>query len=315
MIIHRPEHRYLSNLKSGLHFRKPGISVIFVILLLILPVGCAMAGWYIVEKSEDRYGNFSFQSTFIQDGKMRIENNQSIILLDVNTGEMSLIFSDKSTYWTGSYDTLRTSIINHFETQLKVSIAQLPSRERLIAETEFDSIVSVMKSDTLIKRLPASIRITPYDSLLTISGYKANGFQVMIDTNVNERIWITNQVEPYQSIDLHKVAAMTQIFTKPSIVTFYRQSEEWFYLVQKGLILKSVIPTPLGENITITESIREVPIPAELFSSPLGYRKITVEELISYTMEDGIRKDEATQSPGPAMPGGNQDLYQFPDKK
>lgn len=274
-----------------------------------------MAGWFIVEKSEDRYGNFSFQSTFIQDGKMRIENNQSIILLDVNSGQMTLIFSDKSTYWTGCYDTLRSSIINHFETQLKVSIVQLPLYERETAEAEFDSIVSVMKSDTLIRRLPASIRITPYDSVLTISGYKANGFQVMIDTNVNERIWLTEQVAPYQSIDLHKVAAMTQIFTKPSIVTFYRQTEEWFDLVKNGVILKSVIPTPLGENTSITESIREVPIPAELFQSPVGYRQITVEELISYTMEDGIKKEDKEQPVGPAQQPENMDLYQLPEKR
>ena len=274
-----------------------------------------MAGWFIVEKSEDRYGNFSFQSIFIQDGKMRIENNQSIILLDVNSGKMTLIFSDKSTYWTGSYDTLRTSIIHHFETQLKISIAQLPYQERESAEADFDSIILVMKSDTLIKRLPSGIKFTPYDSVLTISGYKANGFQVMIDSNVNERIWITKQVAPYQSIDLQKVAAMTQIFTKPSIVSFYRQSEEWFDLIKNGIILKSVIPTPLGENTSITESIREVLIPAELFQSPVGYRQITVEELINYTMDDGINKEDSKQTVIPSQQPENMDLYQLPEKR
>lgn len=315
MIIPCPENPYFLNLMSNFEHRKLRILVVFILCFFVLPANFAFAGWYIVEKSEDRYGNLSYQSTFIQDGWMRIENNQSTIILDVNTGEMTMIFSDRSTYWSGSYVSLRTSIISHFETQLKVSIAQLPSQERQIAETEYDSIITKMKSDTLIKRLPEAIRITPYDSLLTISGYKANGYQVMIDTIVNERIWITNQIEPYQSIDLHKVASMTQIFTKPSSVTFYRQSEEYFQLIQKGVVLKSVIPTPLGDNITLTESIREVPIPNELFRIPSGYRKITVEELISYTMEDGSKKDEATPSTRPTMPGENFDLYQLPEKK
>lgn len=276
---------------------------IVYLIILVFAGQVVYGGWYLREKSEDHFGNISYQSVFIQDGHIRIETDRSILLLDVHAGWISLVYPDKMCFWTGGYDTLRSAIISCVEDQLRVSIALLSISERELADAECDSMMTALKSDTSIRSLPAKIRIVPTDSMINISGLEANGYEVWIDSLVHERFWISRQIAPYQSIDLRKMEKMTNIFNQPGVMSLYRQSEEWLALIQLGVLVKSTIPTPVGESTSLLETAREVLVPSGFFDPPVEYRPMSKEEVLSNILDDGsAEKKDGMVVPEPPDP-------------
>lgn len=273
----------------------------------------ANKGWYIVEKSEDRFGNSSYQSTFIQNGLMRIENAQSIFILDLKLEKITLVFPQKMCYWKGNHDSLKSAFISAVAIQLRTTIAQLPEQERETAETEFEKIMLSMSSDTNMHHLPNHISIYKNGIDLSLSGYHSIGYDVKIDTVVYEKVWFTEMVKPYSADDIRQIAKMTKIFTKPSVVSYYRTSEEWFTMMQNGFIMKSVLQTDIGESVTLVDSMKEISIPPALFEPPADYRLIGIDELIQITMGDEKPEIKPVVSPKPKqiMP----ELYSLPEQK
>ena len=270
-------------------------------------------GWYIVEKSEDRFGNSSYQSTFFQNGLLRIENAQSIFILDLKLEKITLVFPQKLCYWKGNHDSLKAAFISSAEVQLRTTIAKLPVQEREIAEMEFEKIMLSMKSDTNMHQLPNHISIYKNGKDLSLSGYHSIGYDVRIDTVVYENVWFTELVKPYSAEDIRQIAKMTKIFTKPSFVSYYRTSEEWFSMMQNGFIMKSVVQTDIGESITLVESMKEITIPSALFEPPADYRLIGIDELIQITMGDEKPEIKPVVTPKPQM--NMPDLYSLPEHK
>jgi hypothetical protein len=284
----------------------------FLCLLFIFGTAQGTTGWYIVEKSEDRFGNFSYQSTFIQDGMMRIENERSIFILNLNSEEVTLIFPQTMAYWTGKHDSLQEAIISTIEMQLKISMAQLSDTERQSAEIEYDTLLRAMRSDTIIHHLPDQIKFRENNIEMNLLGFQAKGFEVLIDTTVYEKVWVTDQITPYSAHDIRQIAKLTKVFTRPSIVTYYRTSEEWYEMMQHGLIMKSVVPTAIGESVTIVDSMKEINIPSAFFDAPPDYRRIGIIELIQLTMGDD--KPEEKPVIAPADRPENRNLYDMPEK-
>ncbi len=273
----------------------------------------AFAGWYIVEKSEDKFGNVSYQSTFIQDGMMRIENAQTIFILNQNTNKITLIFPQKMTYWIGDHDSLQTAVLDNIRIQMIQEIAQLRSDERQAAEDEYNKMILAAQNDSAIHHLPDQIKIRKSDSTLKVCGLLSICYHVFIDTVINENVWISKQVSPYNTLDIRKITKMTKVFSKPSFVTFYRTSEEWFDLIQNGVIVKSALPTEFGESVTYVESIKETNVPVAFFEPPSNYRKINVDELIQITM--GEEKVEPIENPSSPTQPDYQNMFSLPDKK
>jgi hypothetical protein len=294
---------------------KQNVFVLLIIGFSFLFSGTLFAntGWYIVEKSEDRFGNSSFQSTFIQNGLIRIENAQSIFILDLRLEKITLVFPQKMSFWSGNHDTLRLAFISAAEVQLRTTIAQLPEQEREAAQNEFEKIMSAMKSDSVFHQLPNQISISKNQQDLSLLGYHSTGYDIKIDTVIYEKVWFTDSVKPYSTEDIRQIARMTKIFTKPSVVSFYRASEEWFNLMQNGFIMKSIVPTDIGESITLVDSMKEIEIPTVLFEPPADYRQIGIDELIQITMGD--EKPEVKSNTTPKQQQSIQELYSLPEQK
>ncbi len=295
-------------------FLKRGLFLVLLSLRLTLSSFSQPSnGWYIVERSDDRFGNSSYQTTFIDHGLMRIESKQMIFIFNPLHDTILLIFADKMCFWSGRYDHLKASILDHLYTQLQVSIAQLAEKERNKAQHEVDSVFAELKKVSENVVLPPSIQIISTDSIKLINGLKSRAFKIKVDTAVCEQIWVSYDVKPYESIDLKKIGIMSQLFTKPSRISVYRQTVDWYAIIQNGIVMQSVVPTPIGESSTHVDIVKKVNIPLEFFSPPAGYRSISVEELIGYLMDDGLKPDKRN-SDDPLRPS-YPDLYEFPDLK
>lgn len=256
-----------------------------VILLFLFPANL-WADWYIVEKREDDFGNFSVQSVFISDQKIRIEQATSSFVFDVETQRMWLLFPKQMVYWEGAHDSLSDGIFDAIENQMRSMMARMPEEEQRAFEEELLIIKEGMKNAVADSALPVNTAIRETDSMRNILGYNADLFEFIIDSLVVERIWITHDVNPFAEIPLKQLHAMMRIFSKPSLLSTLRESAIWLELLQDGLVMRSEIPESPGKSRMQVEIVREVPIPASFFLPPEDYRKTGVHEIIQIMMGD-----------------------------
>lgn len=253
-------------------------------MLLPLCVNTTYAGWLIIELNEDRFGNSSMQSTFIQDQKLRIETFNSTIIIDLDSAKLSFILPDRKVYWQGKPEVLREGIFSALENQLAVMMAQMPANERDAAQKELELLREPLHADSLENRFYEMISISETDETDSIAGYIAQRYGVVIDSAAFEQVWLTRQVKPYAHIDLKKLHSLIKIITKPGIVNTYRASDAYLELINEGLVLRSVIPTPMGESVSEVYSVREADIPADFFLPPPDYRPIGLTEFVQISL-------------------------------
>jgi hypothetical protein len=264
----------------------------FLILFIFLTLATKLqAGWLIVEKREDKFGNLTMQSVFIQNQKLRVENQTSSFIFDLENEYVTIIFPKMSVFWSGKPDTLKNALFNTIETQIVVMIQQMPERDRIEAEADFMKVLNEMKAGVTDTSLPMNAKLSATDSSMKILDYQAEKYLFVLDSITLEEFWITREVVPYKELNLVKLNEMMRVFSRPSMLSVYRESKEWLEIISKGLVLRSVIPTTLGKSEMEVVTVRKAEIPVDFFDPPPTYRGIGIDEVISIMMgEDDVIK-------------------------
>jgi hypothetical protein len=262
-----------------------------------------LAGWLIVEKREDKFGNLTMQSVFIQDQKLRVENQTSSFIFDLENEYVTVIFPKMSVYWSGKPDSLKTALFNTIETQIVIMIQQMPERDRIEAEADFQKVLNEMKAGVTDSSLPDNAKLLAIDSSMKIVDYQAEKYLFVLDSITLEEFWITHEVLPYKDLNLVKLNEMMRVFSRPSMLSVYRESKEWLEIISKGLVLRSVIPTTLGKSEMEVITVRKAEIPIDFFDPPPTYRGIGIDEVISIMMgeDDVIKTPDAYNSARPEL--------------
>lgn len=251
-------------------------------------------GWVIVELNTNPYGLMSMQTTFIQGNKVRIETSESVIILDLEAGDMSLVYPTRMVYWKGKPSEFRNGMMRTAEIQITSAIEQLPSYEREIQRKELENMLQLMSSDSLQMALISGISIRAAGLTDTIAGTRAECFEVFVDTVLYERVWVTRDIDPFSHIDQEAMQAMTRELTRPTVVSAYRESYVFSDLIRGGFVVRSILPTPIGESTTQVESFRNLEIRADLFLPPADYRPAGLIEIIQM----GTAPSEGIKPPG-----------------
>lgn len=288
------------------------------VLLLFMPL-TTFSGWWIVERSEDRYGNFSSQSIFIQGQKLRVESATSSFIFDLANEEVCLVFPKQSIYWKGSGDTLRSRFLLNIEHQMRMMIEQIPQYEREKALPELEKMLSDLKAGDIDTAMIQKISFKAVDSTSIICGYPSSKFQVVFDTTVIEETWISSEIMPYAGISLKKLNKMMRLFSRPTVFAAVRESNGWMQLMQGGLMTKSIVYTTLGRNTTQVTQVKEVNVRDEFFVPPPDYRAVTADEIVGIMLGENIgmpelRSKENTDDWKPMLPTipGKTDPYRMP---
>ncbi len=248
-------------------------------LLMLFPAGLG-AGWLITEINQDQFGSYTMQSTFIHYNKVRIETPESIVIVDIDQGEICLIFPVKMLYWKGIPTDLRDGIYESLERQVQVLLQQLPPRERKAMEEEFQEMMDLFGNDTLQSNFYRLIALVETDETDEIAGLNVRRHDVLLDSASFEQVWLTTDVKPYSNTDLEAMLELMQVITKPTIVTAYRNSAEYISLIKGGLVMRSVVPSPFGQSVSEVSSVREANIPDDFFHPPADYRQAGLTEVI-----------------------------------
>lgn len=253
--------------------------------MLLLIHGNISAGWVITEQSTDPFGNNFIQTVFIQDNLIRYETPSSIAIIDLNNNFITIVFSQYRVYWSGTIYELKTSSLESYEKQIEEIIAGLHPSER----EELDSIYLMFKHqlmDTIVTQPTNNFVLVKTDDNDEILGYQAIKYNIVSDSTLVESVWYTEEIQPYNDIDIHKMNSFMQQMSPASNRSKLTQTIEYVNLLKNGMLLRSVEFSPEGDTFeVVVTNIRNISIVPEFFLPPDNYQKAELTEILNLMPE------------------------------
>jgi hypothetical protein len=289
------------------------MSIKYLSLLLIsfLLSSTVTAGWVISEVSSDRFGNKSYQTTFLQNNKVRYESDLSVAVIDIDKELITLIFPLQKVYWEGSADDFKKGTLEAFDKQMKAMIRQSDPDQKETYQQFYDEILKKINStDTL--EIETHITVEALEGEAKIGEYNTRAYNIYIDSVLNEKIWITFDKTPFKNVNLKKLMALTKKMSPMNSGLSVTNSNSYINLVQRGMGVKTEKYIN-GQPATTTSItlVREGPIPDSFFSAPPLYRKASIAEVLEMGYDSDIPDINRSDNPDNpdykgVMPGNNK---------
>jgi hypothetical protein len=248
---------------------------------LFLLSGRLTAGWIISEVSTDRFGNKSYRSTFIDRHLIRYESSFSIAIIDLEKDTVTMMFPGERAYWQGTADDLKNEIRAALLKQMDRFLAEIPKEDIDIYKDYFEKLKERLNAaDSSSRR--AEVFFKPLNTGDTIGGFYASVYHVFLDSLLVEKVWITNEVRPYQNTDLKILMETTAKMTPFDKEITINNSEDYISLIQKGLVVKTEKLLNAKPYYTTTVTyVKEGNIPASFFRPTDGYKKVRIFDVVN----------------------------------
>lgn len=264
-----------------------GIRIWMTLLMLLQFAWSSFAGWVISEESVDNYGNKSFQTTFIQQNRIRYESSTSVTILDLNDSTITIVFPTLMVYWKGNPDELNEEMFMAFEVQVQSLIAGLPQSEQPAFQQMYDSIkIKLQRSDTGY-RVPPSLHLKKTAENLDVGIYHTTAYALYRDSIIKKEFWVASGLNPYEEVDIQRFISLNNRINPYSRRGIAIQAEEYLSLLNSGIIVKSRVYGGADEVLeTSVVDYGKVNIPDDFFLPPANYRKVSLAEAFTLPMID-----------------------------
>jgi len=242
------------------------------------------AGWVIVEESSDSFGNHNFQTTFIQQNKVRVDGITTVNVLDLKKKELTLIFPSHRSYWKGTPGVLNYQTNQLIKKQFQTLLLRAPSSQKEQLRKLIRDLDSTGIHDTSKLSIPL-IQIIRTEKKEIINGFHTIKYRVLIDNVLKETLWVSFDQSPYNEIDVEQMLSFTRSINPNSLVSLLSHSADYVKLLKNGMLIKSIDYHKHGiKEISQVKEIKKMEIGNDLFLPPAGYRRATIEEIMQMDM-------------------------------
>lgn len=244
--------------------------LVFILFLVHIPV-IAYPGWVITEEGVDGYGNRSIQTTFIQKNVIRYETSASIVIIDLNSNKVTIVFSQYKAYWNGTSEELKQGTISIYDMQMEKMLAGLPKHNQKELDSIYQDIRQKMLNPNNYKPL-YDISINKTNNIQEVFGYDAVRYDIFVDSILIESLWHTTEVSPYNDVDIGDMLVFMRQLDYKSSQNSIMQKDEYVDLLKTGMLLKSIEYLPNSNKLeTKVTNIREIDIISDFFLPPKNY--------------------------------------------
>jgi hypothetical protein len=255
-----------------------------IALIALLAPALAQAGWVVEwsttatnSKGEKLPSQQATQS--IAENRVRMDQPEVVTITDYGTNRFTMLNPEKQYFWSGTLDEYVRDMSAARERSLRERIGQLTGKK---AEGEVSANPTPVVVDE--SKLPP-VSITPAGTSETIAGYEAQKYEVKINGELFEEMWIAPidlsadlNFDRFMAQQLKNSAAMKGKAAN-SYNALYR-SPEYRRLVEKALVVKNVTHHLSGSFERTATGIAQRDVPASAFAVPESYRKVRLADLL-----------------------------------
>ncbi len=290
-----------------------------ILFFILVPFSVVKAGWYITEQSHDKFGNRSFSSIFIRDSIIRFDHPTSISIMNLNDTSVTLIFAQHRAYWHGTVAQLNRATSQMALEQLTKLLAYAPEQKKQEIKKAIAAFKKKQSTPDSLQQSP-KVQVVNTGKSDTLLGYRATLYNIVIDSTLKQKVWVTRKVHPYHDTDINKILSFSRAMSPFAIENSLGHSKAYMALLRSGYILKSINYSSDGNTlVTTVTQIKKTKIPPAIFQVPPGYVESSLENIMILDMKNNILKpqniapDDDVPSGGlPPMPppdNNNQEIH------
>ena len=269
----------------------------FIILVLVTAIGSQVnAGWVIKEVTGNpEYGDQENQNYYIQNNWFKVIESSSVTIFNLENEKMSILLPEKKSYWTGTVDKFWEETQDAMRQQMELALKELPPDQREVYKSMMENMGNIAGKNVLEDHKNVNVKKTSEKD--TIADHSSQKYEVKVDGELIEIVWISEDVDIQEEIDLDKFGQFMKTMRGPSGEWFFETSTEYIDLLKQGYPMRSIEMNEWGESsITEVTEVNKQEIPQSEFQIPDDYHEIPLMELMKYQMmmeeEEGSFYDE-----------------------
>jgi hypothetical protein len=219
----------------------------------------------------------------IADGHVRVEQPDTITLIDYNRGQFTLINPERQVYWSGTIDDYVRMVARNRGKALLAASGGDPSKNPRLKERQPGQgplpTVNVSK-------LPP-VTITKTDVSEKIAGYDTIKYELRAGDTLFEEIWIaptlnvSADLDPARYITVQRKLGMTMSGKPGEQYNALFANEEYRKLLENAFILKMVNHYGTGSFQRTATSMQKADVPTAQFAVPAAYRKVELGDVVA----------------------------------
>ena len=250
----------------------------FICLITLCRFLPLTAGWIVQQEVNGE----EQETLYIQDQKIKIVNLSGISILDLENRTIAILNPQKKTYFLGPPEALKPEAFDAFSETMKEGREALSGEDSIEAAQYGERLRQLYESQKRGYAKPPEIEITEKKSKEKAAGHRLEQFDVFVDGQHLETLWICPDIEMKADLDVKSWLDFLRIMSGEDMNSVYL-SDAYIDLMGKGFPLKS--KTSHG-TFTEVKTLTQKNIRPDVFSIPPGYKRITYQEMIASEIED-----------------------------
>ncbi len=263
-----------------------------IVLALCFSTG-AWAGWIInqVIYNAPSAGpaNREVKSTsYFSKNSFKAVQGNSIIVINYDNNRVFITNRDRELYWSGKIDEYINKIRNSVaqaKARMQESLKNMTAEQRQGLEDEMRSQGRSLNGE--IEQPTTGVRVEKTSDEQIIAGYRATKYRVLLDERTYQEVWISEGVSIFKDIDMKKTQdfqnrvneALGSLYSGRNISI--ERTLEYQRLFERGYPLKIVHVVGQDKGIIEVIGAKETYINDREFDLPDGYRRTTLEEIMT----------------------------------
>ncbi|MFH1091174.1 MAG: DUF4412 domain-containing protein [Pseudomonadota bacterium] len=250
------------------------LAALFVCVLVLSPCASAQAGYVLTEVRQGVQ-----QQTYVQDNTIKfVHPTGQEMIFDLKDGQLCIVNHKLKGYWKGTAEDFKTQLRQSVMAQMEKAAEKMPPEQR----EAFKQAMTKMFDDSPQPGAPEpKFEVKATSEKADVAGYGTTKYEVWVDGQLREEMWMAEGCKVYQELDMKKMAAFMKVFPGGGKKDNYEASPEVVALYKKGWPLKTAKALPGGQRfVTETAKVEEKSIPASAFKAPDEYKAM---DLLSVT--------------------------------
>ncbi len=259
--------------------------IVFLTTLFIFLSSSARAGWLIQQVISSTSPQGTSQkvgsTNYFSKNRLKAVQDGSILIINYNTGQISVSDRNRKLYWSGTIDEYINGIRDYMaqaKREMEASMKNMPPEQRKAVEEEMKKAGGPTKV--------GRISIEKTSDRQTIAGYRTTKYIVHLDENSYQEIWISEDLNISKDMDMKKIQDFQNKISRAVGSVYSGQaagvegSSEYQSLFEKGYPLKIVHVVGQNKGTILVTDVRETDLSDREFEVPEGYRRTTLQEIM-----------------------------------
>ena len=223
----------------------------------------------------------------IQNNKMLFKDttNNVSTLFDFDKDQMIVLDHNKKTYTVINPKEFVKAVEEYtvkMEAYRKKHLENLPPEQRELVEKmikEREAEAGLQRNSNVV------ISVKNTEQTEKIAGYTSKKYDVMYNENLNEEIWLTNDLNIQKELDINKMSSLMTEFKKVNKRlgdNSVKNEDAFIKLFKEGGFPMKTVDHSFGESVYVEEvvGVNQKDIPDAEFDLPKGYEERSVQSLL-----------------------------------